>query len=236
MIRKCKKCLDEKDISFFVKKKKKSGEEYILYICKSCNKIYNKNYCISYYEENKASMIQSSKDWYKSNLDKKKSYDKQYIIENKDSKKEYDFIYRTLNKGKINKRLAQYYKNKRQNDPFFKLRKRISGSIWFYLKLNKSSKNGNSVINFLPFSIQELKEHLEKQFEPWMTWNNWGKFFAKTWNDNNPTTWTWHLDHIIPQSLLPYTSMEDDNFKKCWALNNLRPYSAKQNIIDSNKR
>jgi hypothetical protein len=26
--------------------------------------------------------------------------------------------------------------------------------------------------------------------------------------------------------------MEDDNFKKCWALNNLRPLSAKQNILD----
>lgn len=26
--------------------------------------------------------------------------------------------------------------------------------------------------------------------------------------------------------------MEDEEFKKCWALSNLRPYSAKQNIID----
>jgi hypothetical protein len=26
--------------------------------------------------------------------------------------------------------------------------------------------------------------------------------------------------------------MDDENFKKCWALENLRPYSAKQNIID----
>ena len=26
--------------------------------------------------------------------------------------------------------------------------------------------------------------------------------------------------------------MEDDNFKKCWALENLRPLSAKQNIVD----
>jgi hypothetical protein len=26
--------------------------------------------------------------------------------------------------------------------------------------------------------------------------------------------------------------MEDENFKKCWSLENLRPYSAKQNIID----
>lgn len=30
--------------------------------------------------------------------------------------------------------------------------------------------------------------------------------------------------------------MNDDNFKKCWVLENLRPYNAKQNLIDSNKR
>jgi len=30
--------------------------------------------------------------------------------------------------------------------------------------------------------------------------------------------------------------MEDENFKKCWALENLRPLSAKQNIIEGNRR
>lgn len=30
--------------------------------------------------------------------------------------------------------------------------------------------------------------------------------------------------------------MVEDNFKKCWALENLRPYSAKQNLADSNRR
>ena len=48
---------------------------------------------------------------------------------------------------------------------------------------------------------------------------------AKTWNDNDQSTWTWNIDHIIPQSTLPYTSMDDEIFKKCWALENLRPLS-----------
>jgi hypothetical protein len=29
--------------------------------------------------------------------------------------------------------------------------------------------------------------------------------------------------------------MEDQAFLDCWALSNLRPYSAKQNIIDGNR-
>ena len=69
-----------------------------------------------------------------------------------------------------------------------------------------------------------------------MNWSNNGVFNSKTWDDNDPTTWTWQLDHIIPQSDLPYTSMEDENFKKCWALNNLRPLSAKINCIDGATR
>ena len=77
-----------------------------------------------------------------------------------------------------------------------------------------------------------LKQHLENQFESWMTWNNWGRYSLDTWKDDDQATWTWQIDHIIPQSDLPYSSMEDENFQKCWQLNNLRPLSAKQNILD----
>jgi len=30
--------------------------------------------------------------------------------------------------------------------------------------------------------------------------------------------------------------MEDENFKKCWALENLCPLSAKQNLLDGQKK
>lgn len=87
-------------------------------------------------------------------------------------------------------------------------------------------------MKYLPYTIQDLKQYLEKQFEPWMNWNNWGKYNSKTWNDWDSTTWTWQIDHIVPQSVLIYSSMEDEEFKKCWVLENLRPLSAKQNISD----
>ena len=69
-----------------------------------------------------------------------------------------------------------------------------------------------------------------------MTWDNHGNYNKQLWNDNDQLTWTWQLDHIIPQSDLLYISMSEDNFKKCWALSNLRPYSAKQNLLDSNRK
>ena len=104
------------------------------------------------------------------------------------------------------------------------------------LKLQNSSKNGKSSKSFFPFTTEELKKHIELLFEPWMNWSNQGEYNSKIWNDNDSTTWTWQLDHILPQSDYTYSSMEDSNFKIVWVLSNLRPLSAKQNIIDGANR
>jgi len=45
----------------------------------------------------------------------------------------------------------------------------------------------------------------------------------------------WNIDHIIPQSELLYKSLDDENFKKCWALENLRPLEIIENIKKGNK-
>lgn len=131
-----------------------------------------------------------------------------------------------------NERLKIRAKRLRQTDPNFVIRRSVSYFIWKGLKNNSSSKNGKSCLDYLPYSIDELRVYLEKQFEPWMTWNNHGNYNPKIWNDNDQTTWTWQIDHIIPQSDLPYILMTDTNFNKCWALKNLRPLSSKQNHHD----
>ena len=66
--------------------------------------------------------------------------------------------------------------------------------------------------------------------------NNYGKYYPKKWDDNDKSTWVWNIDHIKPHSEFHYESMEDDSFKECWALSNLRPLSAKQNILDGASR
>lgn len=50
-------------------------------------------------------------------------------------------------------------------------------------------------------------------FELWINWNNYGVYRSSTWNDQDSSTWAWQIDHIIPQSRLPYDSMEHSNFK-----------------------
>lgn len=173
---------------------------------------------------------------YKNNKEHMDAIHKIWTENNKDFIIQYNKEFRKNNKEYFSHYMREYEKNRKNNDAIFKSRKEISSKVANALKRQGNSKNKKSILEYLPYSFQELKESLEKQFEPWMNWNNRGKYNPKTWDDNNSSTWTWQLDHIIPQSDLPYDSMDHENFQKCWALENLRPYSAKQNIIDGVSR
>lgn len=214
-------CVCKQLLPFELFSKNKKAKDGLKWACKKC----------SYKRE--ATNQKKYRDLHK---EKKSDYNKTYHEKNKDTKKAYDKAYYQLNKGKISIRKTARTKKRKKEDPAFRLRILISSAINHALKFNQSSKNNVSCLEYLPYTVQDLKEHIEKQFKPWMNWSNHGKYNATTWNNKDKTTWTWNLDHKKPQSDLPYTSMTDDNFKICWSLDNLRPYSAKQNILDGVNR
>lgn len=111
-------------------------------------------------------------------------------------------------------------KNKRKTDPSFRIKENISRRMRHVLNVNSGSKNNKSISQFLNYNKNKLKNHLESQFDAWMNSENYGIYNKETWNDNEQKTWTWQIDHIIPQCLLKY-----------WALENLRPLSSKQNFL-----
>lgn len=129
----------------------------------------------------------------------------------------------------------EYERSRKQMDPVFRIRKIISVHVAHMLQSNGTRK-ATSFLKAISYTMTQLKEHLEKQFAPWMTWDNYGPYKVSTWDDNDSSTWTWHVDHIIPQSKLPYTSLDSDTFRQCWALENLRPLSAKQNVNEGARR
>lgn len=45
----------------------------------------------------------------------------------------------------------------------------------------------------------------------------------------------WQLDHIDPVAHLAFTSPEQENFKKCWSLNNLQPLTISENAAKSSR-
>jgi hypothetical protein len=202
-----------------------------------------------YYQENKEELKQQSAEHYHNNKEQIAMQKAEHYQENREELCAKQKKYRETNTEEIKKRDKERNskperkksnninaKKRRQNDPLFKFRSNISKSIYKILKSKCTSKNDTSVMDYLPYTIQDLLNHLEGLFEPWMTWENHGKYDPKTWDDNDSTTWTWQLDHITPHSDFYYTSMEDQSFKECWALDNLRPYSAKQNVLDGTTR
>jgi hypothetical protein len=246
----CKVCFQELDIDKFPLKKSK-GNWYYLRTCIVCQKQIEANHKQDLYKKNSQEIKARNKSYYEENKEKILSQRKIFYIENKHSilssninyakkhrneRREYEKHRRVNKKDTINHVKSIYETQKRKDNTSYKLRKNISRLVNFYLHKVGSSKDNKSVLDFLPYSIDELKEHLEKQFESWMTWSNYGMYHISIWDDNDSTTWKWNIDHIIPQSKLPYTSMEDENFKKCWALENLRPLSAKTNLLLGNKK
>ncbi len=143
----------------------------------------------------------------------------------------YSKKYYEENKEEIIKKSIIAKKEKLKTDPIAKIKHAIGCAIRKVL-----DKKGESFLPHLEYTADQFKEYIESLFEPWMKWENWGVYNRDTWNDNDNSTWTWNLDHIKPQSHFKYESMDDPEFKKCWALSNLRPYSAKQNILDGNRK
>lgn len=87
--------------------------------------------------------------------------------------------------------------------------------------LGKGIKNGRSWRSLVGYTANELYRHLERQFLRGMTWEKRGE---------------WHIDHIIPLSSFKFTSPDDPEFRAAWALTNLRPLWAKDNLLKNNQR
>lgn len=210
MSKTCSCCYVEKEAhtNNFRTRRYKNGKEFFYSQCRICESAKSKSYN-------------------NTNVEKTKKYQKRWRELHPNNKKEYNVK---------NKERLREYRRKYEKTPEVKIKRNISHHVRRMLKNNKTSKDGVSILSFLPYTMQELKQHLESQFEPWMNWNNWGLYNRSCWDEQDPKTWTWQIDHIMPQFCYPYTSMDDENFRKCWSLENLRPLSAKQNVVDGARR
>ncbi len=203
---------------------------------------YNKTYTANHKEEKR----EYDKIYNEKNKDKLKIQKKEYNIKNKDKLKIIKKKYAEENREELNEYKNVYKKERRQRDPIFRLQEIVSSQIRNKLK---STKNNKSIQDYLPsydIWLEKMWERLQALFllpsnltkdgKVWMTRDNWGLYNYNTWDDNDPSTWTWQIDHIIPHSTFQYISMDCEEFRKCWSHDNLRPLSAKINISENKFR
>ncbi len=119
-----------------------------------------------------------------------------------------------------------YRKYRWAKNPSLKIKHYISNSIRGAIQKRGGIKQGKT-FEHLPYSIEELKEHLESLWESWMNWDNYGGYM------NDPRK-TWHVDHIKPQSSFNFRSMDDPELLECWALSNLQPLEKIENVRKNN--
>lgn len=115
------------------------------------------------------------------------------------------------NKDTYISRHKKYQKQRRNNDPIYKLMCNLRTRLYHAVK--KDFKVG-SAIRDLGCSISHLKKHLEARFTLGMCWENYGK---------------WHIDHIVPLASFDLTNLEE--FKKACCYTNLQPMWAIENIV-----
>ena len=164
------------------------------------------------FQKNKEKRIANSRRYNKKNKEKIRKKQQEYNLKNKEAidacKKKY------LNEGgreKNNKRA----RNRRKKDPNYKLITYARSRMGFFLK-GRKSKTTKELLG-VP-NAEFLWQHLETQFQPGMTRENYG---------------LWHVDHIIPCASFDFSNPEQQ--KKCFHYTNLQPLWAVDNIRKGKK-
>ena len=121
-----------------------------------------------------------------------------------------------------NKRIKKYREANKQKLSDKRKLKRLK-TFGLYNKMTKGirrclgrNKGGVGWLSLVPYTLEELKSHIESLFTDGMNWNLFYKGKIQ-------------IDHKLPNELFTYQFPTDTEFKLCWALNNLQPLWAVDN-------
>lgn len=126
-------------------------------------------------------------------------------------------VWREQNKETLNKKQAEYVRNRRKNNTNVAIKHALSRRIRNAVKYGFKSKN---TLTLLGCSLEHFKTYLESKFEDGMTWENHG-------------LQGWHIDHIRPCTSFDLT--DEAQQKQCFHYTNTQPLWAKDNWSKSAK-
>ena len=161
----------------------------------------------------------ADKKWRDNNKECLSLKHKKWSEKNRDHLNDYHQKWREKNIDKHREYKRKYEKHRKDTDPLYKLISNFRTAIYQVLKESNVEKNGH-YFDILGYTPEELINHLEKQFTEGMTWDNYGEF---------------HVDHKLPISSFNIKEIGDEEFMKCWSLDNLQPMWGEENIRKSNK-
>ena len=196
---------------YYIDNKEKILEYHRQYRLNNLEKILE--YKNKYYLNNKESILEKCKQYYSGNKEKTLKRGKEYRINHRKEILESKKIYRHKDK------FREYINSRYRTDLKYNLNYKISNDMRRALKGNKNGRRWEDLVGY---TLDDLIKHLQKTLPNGYTWDDVlnGKL---------------HIDHKIPKSVFNFTEPEDYDFKRCWALSNLRLLPAKENLIKGNK-
>ena len=165
----------------------------------------------SHYHQNKEAINERNRKYQKENAEHLKKKANEYRAANREKARAWARKYGKVHRAKLTEKLRE----KRRSDPMFRLKDAIRGSIRAYLGSKKTRRG--STFEIVGCTPDFLREHLERQFKPGMTWDNYGSH--------------WHVDHRIPLA----SGRTSDEVKGLSHWTNLQPLEALENLIKSDK-
>ena len=199
------------------KYREKNIEDAVLYnkIWREENKEYKKKKDKEYQEKNKEVLKTKKREYREKNKEVLKEKREVYfkVIGNRERKRKSDREYQKANRAKRNLRHSERMKI----DIIYCLSHIIRGSILKCFKGMGKAKSSKTY-EILGCSFEDLKTYLESKFEPWMNWDNRGKY-------NGELDFGWDLDHEIPLS----SAMSEQELIKLNHYKNLSPLCSKVN-------
>jgi len=121
-------------------------------------------------------------------------------------------LHRQLNKEKT-RAYASNYRRLRRRNPGIRLKMNARSRFFKVMKKVKAVQTTDSFNDFIGCSSAFLRQHIERQFEPWMNWDNYGP--------------GWQMDHKIPLKFFDLFDL--DQAKSAFHFSNLKPVSAAYN-------
>jgi len=213
-MKRCSNCGVMKPYDCFCNNRTMKGGKHCY--CRECVRVLHKKWRM----ENLEKELKMGLKYRKNNKDKIKASTKKYRENNKEKIKAYNEKYRENNKEKMKKYRREHEAQRKNNDPLYRLNCNTSRAIGKALRKMGESKRKSTWEKVVKYTKEELRNRLERQFKDGMNWDNYGQ---------------WQLDHIRPISSFNYKNSNDEDFSKCWALDNLQPLWAEDNLRKSNK-
>lgn len=186
-----------------------------------------------YYQENKASVLRYQSDYYKENKEKCLAASVGWLRRKMEADPEFAAQRRA--------RAVEYNREKMASDPVYRERanktncaskaRRRKTDIGFRLLVNLRRRLHKAVTKQAGYKVDrtiillgctalQLRQHLESQWEAWMTWESYGQGEG-----------FWVVDHIVPCARFDLST--EAGQRECFHFSNLRPLCWRENMEKS---